>query len=152
EEAMTTARAEYARLLPTKVEELAHHIQRARSKEGDESLLREVRWRAHKLRGTAGCYGFADVGESAGVVEDALPKTLSRDGSERDLAWSLIEGALGDARRAVERSIRELSRRRGTSIGVDGGRLLVVDADPVFVASLEDVGRAQLVEVLSAAS
>jgi HPt (histidine-containing phosphotransfer) domain-containing protein len=39
---------------------------------------RAVRVAAHRLRGTAGSYGFPAVGEAAGRIEDALEGDLSR--------------------------------------------------------------------------
>lgn len=57
-------RAAYRATIPERVEELARFLASARRAEAIAV--------AHRLRGTAGTYGFLDVGDAAGRIEDAL--------------------------------------------------------------------------------
>ncbi len=59
--------AEYAAGLPGRAAEIAAAVARRD--------LEDARARAHRLRGTAGAYGFADVSDSAAAIEDALEAT-----------------------------------------------------------------------------
>jgi HPt (histidine-containing phosphotransfer) domain-containing protein len=61
--------AEYAAELPGLVEALAALVEAATM---DPAVVPRASAAAHRLRGTAGSYGFAAVGEAAGSVEDAL--------------------------------------------------------------------------------
>lgn len=61
--------AEYAADLPALIEELTALVEAAAA--NPATLPRAVA-AAHRLRGTAGSYGFAAVGEAAGLVEEAL--------------------------------------------------------------------------------
>jgi HPt (histidine-containing phosphotransfer) domain-containing protein len=62
--ALDAARAEYAAELPDLVRALLARIEQAAAD--------EARSQAHRLRGTAGSYGFAAVSDVAGRIEDAL--------------------------------------------------------------------------------
>src|SRR5579885_810183 len=72
EEAISMLRRAYAEQLPGKLADLEQAVQLARGKPADQLLLAGVRTRAHKLRGTAGSYGFPEVGKAMGRIEDAL--------------------------------------------------------------------------------
>jgi len=61
--------AEYAAELPGLIDELARLAEAAVA---DPAAVPRARVAAHRLRGTAGSYGFAAVGEGAGSIEDAL--------------------------------------------------------------------------------
>ena len=77
DDVMAELRAEYAVELPAIVAALAALIGRAG--EGREAAAR-ARAAAHRLRGTAGSYGFREVGVAAGEVEEAI------DGPPAELA------------------------------------------------------------------
>ncbi len=80
---LAAARAEYGTRLVAKVAEIADFASR-----GDWS---ETRRAAHKVRGSAATYGFADVGAAAGQVEEIL---LRVDGSPDEATRALIDSAL----------------------------------------------------------
>jgi chemotaxis protein histidine kinase CheA len=94
DEAIAAIRAEYAAELPGIVAALAERVaevaQAAPAAPSPEATAR-VRAAAHRIRGTAGSYGFHAVGDAAGAVEDAL---------DADLA------ALADRMRALEAMVR----------------------------------------------
>ena len=66
---LAAMRAEYAAELPGMVAGLAALV--ARAGEGREAAVR-ARAAAHRLRGTAGSFGFHAVGVAAGEVERAV--------------------------------------------------------------------------------
>jgi HPt (histidine-containing phosphotransfer) domain-containing protein len=61
--------AEYAAELPGLLEELAGLLEASAA---DPAAVPRACAAAHRLRGTAGSYGFTAVGQAAGAVEDAL--------------------------------------------------------------------------------
>ena len=67
--ALAELAAEYAAELPGLIDELARLVDAAAA---DPAAVPHARAAAHRLRGTAGSYGFKAVGEAAGSIEDAL--------------------------------------------------------------------------------
>jgi chemotaxis protein histidine kinase CheA len=66
---MAALAAEYAAELPGLIEELTALVKAAAA---DPAAVPQACAAAHRLRGTAGSYGFLAVGEAAGRIEDAL--------------------------------------------------------------------------------
>jgi chemotaxis protein histidine kinase CheA len=85
-EALAALRIDYARRLPGRVRQVARALRALRRTPGDARLLERARALAHRLRGTAGSYGFAAVGAAAGRVEDGILRA----------AWGEIDSALRD--------------------------------------------------------
>ncbi len=67
--ALAELAVEYAAELPGLIDELARLVEAASA---DPAAVPRARAAAHRLRGTAGSYGFVAIGEAAGSVEDAL--------------------------------------------------------------------------------
>jgi diguanylate cyclase (GGDEF)-like protein len=145
---LATARAEYARALPGKLRDLARAIREA--KLGNDDIA-TARLRAHKLRGTAGCFGFEEVGTAAGAIEDALEATRVADGAMRERAWETVEDTVESARAAALRARREATGPSAPG-GVGRAHLLVVGDDTGLLARLERVGQGQLFDVAHAPS
>jgi chemotaxis protein histidine kinase CheA len=87
-------RGEFLEVLPERLAELASAVERARE---DASSLGAARATAHKLRGTAGSYGFASLSEAAGRIEERLDALLSGRATAGEV-WSAVDAALTDAR------------------------------------------------------
>ncbi len=125
---------------------------------------------AHRLRGTAATFGFLVVGECAGRIEDALRGFVEGDAAARARARVAIAAALEAAQRAVaahtpSQACATLAGPRESSppsdrpiaameapnaaLGVTT-KLLLVDDDPAFLEYVEALGRAKLVQILSA--
>ncbi len=68
-ELLAALRAAYAAELPGLIRHIGALIDAAAT---DGAALARARVAAHRLRGTAGLYGFVAVGEAAGHLEDAL--------------------------------------------------------------------------------
>lgn len=70
EQMLAEARAQFAASLPAKAAALEEHLARG--------SWEEARRAAHKLRGSAGTYGFVALGAAAAEVEEALIAAGSR--------------------------------------------------------------------------
>lgn len=92
---MAGLRAEYRRTLPDRLVELARAYESARREPEAANLMRDVKTRAHALRGTAGTYGLPDVGEAAGRIEDAVER--GRLNGWDDGVWAEVDEALNAA-------------------------------------------------------
>jgi chemotaxis protein histidine kinase CheA len=92
-DAFAEMRAAYALELPGEVEALMAAVQRARSEQGRAELTVEARRIAHRLCGTAGSYGFTEIGEAAAELEVAL-KAIEIAASAPAEAWAKIDGTL----------------------------------------------------------
>jgi HPt (histidine-containing phosphotransfer) domain-containing protein len=67
--ALAVLRTDYAARLPALIQSLLDLVEEAGERPG---VAEEARLLAHRLRGTAGSYGFVDVSEAAGRIEDAI--------------------------------------------------------------------------------
>ena len=88
EERMAELRASYAERLDSKLDELRDAVESARD---DDSSRDRAERLAHRLHGTAGAYGFGDVGVIAGALEAALRRAANEPG-----AWRTVEGAMAE--------------------------------------------------------
>lgn len=91
----------YAARLPARLAELRGQIEAARATPGVDALA-TARDAAHKLHGTAGSYGFAEVTAAFGALERAIDDLAARRAPDaRD--WSGLEDAMRTCEGAVER-------------------------------------------------
>jgi len=65
-------RGDFAARLPAKLAAVAEALEAVRAAPENAALIETATRLAHRLHGTAGAYGFPDVGEAAGRFEDAL--------------------------------------------------------------------------------
>lgn len=152
--ALGEARLRYRRALPEKVGQLATAIYQAKSRP-TEGTLAQARQLAHRLRGTAGSFGLAAVGEAAGRIEELLLAPAPAEGPSPEI-WIEVEHALSQATRACE--LAELGgAQTATAPGEPGGqfagtplRILVVDGDASFLRCAVELGRQRLLEVVPA--
>ncbi len=70
--ALDALRNEFAAKLPGEICQLIDELHSARREESAAPRLRKARDRAHRLRGSVGAYGYAEVGEIAGRIEEIL--------------------------------------------------------------------------------
>jgi CheY-like chemotaxis protein len=71
EAALAAQRAEYASVLPRRIEALTSALAAAREK-GSVPMLEAARVLAHKLRGSAGSHGLLTISEAAAAIEEAI--------------------------------------------------------------------------------
>jgi diguanylate cyclase (GGDEF)-like protein len=150
EQALRALSADYARGLPAKGRELAEAVRNLRHDPADQPSRAAAQMLAHRMRGTAGSYGFFAVGEAAGTIEDALPEALAPAASPE--AWS----ALGAALEAFEAAVAAVGQpgepEPGSGGSLTSGRLLAVSARPEFLDQVRALGRQQLYQVQCAST
>ena len=138
-------RAQFGERLPQRLAELEAAIAEARA---DLSRAPDARGLAHKLRGTAGSYGFPLVGEAAGGIEDLLA-AITKDAPLPAFFWDEVGGLVRDARIAMAHA-PEPSEASPSGPYTQGNALLVVDDDPDFLHVVRSVGRKLALHVVTA--
>src|SRR5262249_14660824 len=112
-DALTALRVDYALALPGRVRRLATALRALRRAPGTLAHLERARVLAHRLRGTAGSYGFAALGQAAGRIETALFHTTGAPNEAHTAAWDEIWSALREAESLANHAIHELPGREG---------------------------------------
>lgn len=100
-EEMAALRADYAKTLPERLEELSRAVQLAREDPADDDRTRQVKALAHTLRGTAGTFGFRGLSAAAGRIEDAARRRLGQPGAASADGLADIEEGLLAARASL---------------------------------------------------
>jgi diguanylate cyclase (GGDEF)-like protein len=179
---LSSLRRRYGDALPERLVELARALTRARShaspaNDGAEAsqleTIAQAKLFSHRLRGTAGAFGFFEVGQCAGRIEDKLTylSMTECDDDEKTLAWKQIDRAFAEATVAAERpppaSTPPAPPRiiHGTvgatappsaitlaSLGPSSAKVLLVDDDPAFLEYIEELGRKKLISVITASN
>jgi HPt (histidine-containing phosphotransfer) domain-containing protein len=91
---LAEARTQFAASLPAKASEVASLVARA--------SWEAARRAAHRLRGSAGSYGFAEVGAACGAIEEALVAASNApDEPARAALARLARTACDEAERAA---------------------------------------------------
>ncbi|NNK41538.1 MAG: response regulator [Deltaproteobacteria bacterium] len=146
---MAQLREAYTLELPGKLDELEARIDEARQR---PDAAKQAASSAHRLRGTAGAYGFKLVGVLAGKIEDLLSEYQSSPLRVRRNLWTEISRALEDARLAA-RSQGSTSRVGLQSMDtVSAGTILFVDDDADVRRTAKLFLRKQLLDVCVAGS
>ena len=96
-------RADYTRRVPEKLQALREALRQAREHHGDLRRLAAARTLAHRLSGTAGSYGHAEIGEAAAGIEAALINIEKATGLVEE-SWAEIDRRFADASRIASAS------------------------------------------------
>jgi len=99
EDALAAVRRDFASRLPERGAELAAFVVRG--------AWDDLRRAAHKLRGSASTYGFADLGEHAAAIEDILLEAADAGRPPDAAAKARLEALVGAAVAASDRAARE---------------------------------------------
>ncbi|MEZ4295174.1 MAG: response regulator [Polyangiaceae bacterium] len=148
-------RRDYRERLPEMIRQLGEAVREARSSGlgPDSPALLDARQSAHNLRGSAGSYGYFQVSQAAGALEDALD-AVGRPGALPP--WDKVETALSDMLRAAHAEsppeAQEAAAESTPTPSAVGARVLVIDEDDAFRELAGEAGRRQLIEVTGAAS
>lgn len=97
--AFTALRERYRRILPGKLQDLAHAVRGARQSPGEPAQLGEARDIAHTLSGTTGSYRFLALSEVLRRIVRLI----------EDVPSTSAEAALHDGWEEVDRALRETS-------------------------------------------
>lgn len=143
QDALRLLREGFSARLPEKLAELQDAVDRVSS---DPSATDQARVMAHRLRGSAGSYGYPEVGIAVGRVEDLLRGILDDGCITTDVLT-----ALGDAMHGVHSTATQPAPRASTPAASSQGALLVVDNDPSFVQLVRQVATDLRVPLLVAA-
>jgi diguanylate cyclase (GGDEF)-like protein len=161
EDTLLSFRAEYAKELPLRFQEISQSLSQLKEHPGNMFLKEEARLHCHKLHGTAASYGFPAVGELAGQLEDALLKMQTLTGKQRTAVWTKIEKSLVKLDGEIDSAAREGQKISATSPRSTRfrptappavARMLVVDDDEAFLDVVEDLGQSQMIEVVRASN
>ncbi len=93
--ALRGLRASYREKLPDQLDELTERLRAAREPDGSAALgqAREI---AHRIAGTAGSYGFGDIGAALEKIDDALREASAED--VENARWNDIDAAVAEIR------------------------------------------------------
>lgn len=92
---------EFASKVPARVGVVAATIRAAEASRDDAELRAEACGAAHRLRGSAGSYGFPEISATSARLEDALIALATMPSSEMAAAWTAIVAALRELERAA---------------------------------------------------
>jgi diguanylate cyclase (GGDEF)-like protein len=145
EREMAALTEQFGIALPEKIAELARALDESRA---NPSHFAHARMLAHKLRGSAGSYGYAPVGDAAGVIEDMVTEALAGPALRR-FFWEDIENALRDAQ-LHSAQLPQTAGAAGELAIVGTKALLVVDDDPDFLRIVRNLSRKVLARVVTA--
>jgi HPt (histidine-containing phosphotransfer) domain-containing protein len=90
-------REAYCRKLPGELARLGALVARARETH-EQDRLDAARFLAHKLRGSSGSYGLAELSAELRRIEERLDRLFEGTSPASDAVWSEIEAALRAAR------------------------------------------------------
>jgi diguanylate cyclase (GGDEF)-like protein len=146
---LAALRRAYAEGLSEKMSELSRAVDEIGS--GTAGAAEQARMLSHRLRGTAGSYGFEELGELAGQIEDSVRDAGSSSGLPPD--------ALNAVRTVLQRMV-VLAQGAASPKSVDADdvktiaseRILVVDADASFLEYVQELARRHALEILPAKS
>jgi len=146
---MAQLREEYARELPHKLDELESLIEGAKQR---PEATKSAASSAHRLRGTAGAYGFKLVGALAGHIEDLLAEYQASPLRIRRNFWNEVSRALADARLASREQESAARMKIAPNDALSTGTILFVDDDADARIAATALLRKQLFDVCVASS
>jgi diguanylate cyclase (GGDEF)-like protein len=142
---MQELQREFARELPSRLQKIAAALGEARQ---HAAAAEEVAALAHRLRGSAAAYGFAALGQAAGVLEDVLARRAGAELSRGDLAQ--LELALSDMIASAQTAPRSLTGLAPARSYLGLAPLLVLDDDAEFVRRVRLGARSQFLDSILA--
>ncbi|MGO8995015.1 MAG: Hpt domain-containing protein [Polyangiaceae bacterium] len=105
-EALRELAREMAALLPERADAIAKAFERARANPESGEAREGLRVLAHRMRGSAGSHGFAELSRDAGVIEDEILAAGSILTAE---VWALLAARVAQICAEASRAAREAS-------------------------------------------
>ena len=136
---------DYAAKLPAKLDELADAMSRGKD---NPSALDRALLLAHRLHGTAGSFGFPDVGDFIGNIEDTLGR-ISEGAPRPEFLWENAWRSLREAIRFAKNGA-ESKRVLGRTNKIHRRPLLVVDDDEDYLRLIRTYARRHSMPVVTA--
>lgn len=162
EDTLLALRAEYARELPSRMEELAGLLEQMKTQPDNRFIFSEARTRAHKLRGTASSYGFKPIGELAARLEETIIILTNNPNDHQTLqtVQQLVHEAADLAARAAREADGKVQAGDAAKIpefsivdALDTGpqaTILVVDDDAAFLDLVDELAKRHRLQTLRA--
>jgi HPt (histidine-containing phosphotransfer) domain-containing protein len=98
----------YARRLPERLAQLVADLEAWRQTPERADLLEEITSLAHRLRGSAGSYGFPSFSGAMGAVEDSLRRVRLTGGTHAN-HLEAVDQALCRARALADEAVAKIS-------------------------------------------
>lgn len=140
DDALAEARREFCLELPSMVQTLAHAVRHAREIGYDRSLFAEASNEAHKLKGSAGSFGYERIAECAARIERGLQALEPDEGTMQEILWSEIIRHLADAESAASDELGKMTGTASTlahqSFSAAHSILVITASDDVVHATL----------------
>jgi diguanylate cyclase (GGDEF)-like protein len=158
EHALAALRAKYIEILPEKTAELVNYFTLAYERPEDSHLLQELKFCAHRLRGTAGSYGFLKYSENAATIEDTIVEIVKASRSPTQGEWVIFGACIKEIQNLCAEAVesqeqvpaaQEIQVAQPANINA---RILMVDDDPDFLKLIREIGRQRLVDIIPASS
>jgi chemotaxis protein histidine kinase CheA len=100
QQAMRRFQQEFAAQLPGRLQEARDRLRACQAQPADDAAVAELHRVLHKIAGSAGTFGLAEVGDGARALEDMLEPMMTRPG--RTAAdFDPVERLLEDLLRSV---------------------------------------------------
>jgi diguanylate cyclase (GGDEF)-like protein len=150
---LEAVRERFKAKLGGKLRALIESVEAAAEQRTRESI-QQAHLHAHTVHGTAGSFGFADIGDRVGRMEAAFERMLETpDLVRNDGFWSVLRTEL-DALRPIAAAGTVAPAEAGpqTAAVRASARVLLVDDDPAFRSFMVEAGRSALVEVVEASN
>ncbi len=106
EEVLKSLRSDYLNELPERIAEMKDYLQKAKDdEEKQREWLADAHTVAHRLAGTAGSYGFAELSHAAAEVDQYMKKLLKSNAQTGEVAnrlnWQLMDELVDEMDKAV---------------------------------------------------
>lgn len=105
--AIKKARSAFINTLPEAWSEITSAVKKARENPKNLWLLQDAMGVAHKLKGTAGSYGFSKVGQFAERIEDFLIAVDPHTDTEQEVIWAEVIRCVTEGTQIVDAIARE---------------------------------------------
>lgn len=105
--AIKRARESFVKNLPEAWGELTSAVKKARENPRNLLLLQEAMGEAHKVKGTAGSYGFSKVGQFSERIEHFLITVDPQSDTEQEVVWAEIIRCVTEGTQVVNEIARE---------------------------------------------
>lgn len=144
---------EYLSQLPEELNEIKNALNKISQQGLADEELKTMRLYSHKIRGTAGTFGFDELGQHMAEMEDSIKTHQSAAGIDDSNFVKQLKSFFEKAKITLRNyEHTEETETTPTPEFKSLSCILVADTDPVFLSSVEKVARQRFVDVLSAAS
>jgi len=105
--AIKKARETFIKTLPDAWGEITTSVKKARENPRNLRLLQDAMAVAHKIKGTAGSYGFTKIGQFAERIEDFLITVDPHSDTEQEVIWAEVIRCVVEGTQIVDAIARE---------------------------------------------